>query len=322
MTTQAVEFGISLQDVDLQRFDVLEVWRSRSTASGPYEPLTSMGSAPARLPIDAPNPPDSPQDGPFINATGKQLLLKAGQDVLTITATGIDPLTYGQLATQITNQTLGEVSAYVIGALLVIQTREFGGHASLIVTGGDIAGLTGIPLNLYAYGRESYVPLVPNVTQYSFTDQQGSTSFFYKIRLRNTLQDLVSEFSDPLSPVATPTVNDTAVGFMDLTDMDGSALEAREVRFYSRFNGQLSDGRVVAGFSKILLTDATGHIELPLVRGLPITVAIAGTDLVRDLVVPTDTTITRFNLLDPTLGKNDVFKVQIPNIPYANRRSF
>jgi hypothetical protein len=116
-------------------------------------------------------------------------------------------------------------------------------------------------------------------------------------------------------------VTDTAIGYVDLTDMDGAPLEAREVRLYSRFNGQLSNGRVVAGYSKNALTDANGHVEFILVRGLPLTAAIAGTNLVRDLVVPEDPTVTSFNLLDPALGKNDVFKVQVPNIPYATRRS-
>lgn len=321
MSTQAVELNISLQGVDLQQFDALEIWRSRETASGPYEALTSAGSTPARFPDGAPDRPVSPSAGPYVNANGKSLELLVGTQTITIDIVGSDPMTYGQCALQIITQSLMKVTAYVSGALLVLETEEVGGHARLEVTGGDLAGLTDLALNVPSFGRESYIPLLAGVVQYHFVDQQGATSFLYKVRLRNSLLNLVSEFSDPLSPISTPEVADTTIGFIDLTDIDGSALEAREVRLYARFNGQLSNGRVVAGFSKNALTDKSGHAEFVLVRGLPITVAIAGTSLVRDLVVPIDPVITRFNLLDPALGTNDVFKVQVPDIPYATRRS-
>lgn len=318
---QAIELGINLAGVDLQRFDTLEVWRSRGEVGGPYEPLTSAGNTPARLPLGAADAPASPQAGPFVNANGKQLTLLDGTSTLSITVSGSDPMTFAQCATQIASQTLGEVTAYVVGPALVIETREVGGHARLEVLGGDLAGLVGLELNVPAFGREAHIPLIAGVTQYQFVDQQGDTSFFYKVRLRNSLLNLVSEFSDPLVPLTTPEVTDATIGYVDLTDMDGGALEAREVRLYSRFNGALVNGRVVAGYSKNALTDKNGHVEFSLVRGLPITVAIAGTNLVRDLVVPVDPAIARFNLLDPALGTNDVFKVQVPDIPYAVRRS-
>lgn len=318
---QAVELNISLQGVDLQQFDVLEVWRSTETANGPYSPLTQAGSRPARIPELAPDPPAAPEVGRWVNIDGKSLFLLSGATALSVEIDGADPLTLSEVALQIIDQTLGAVSAYVVGALLVLETREVGGHARLEVTGGDVAGLVGLELNAPAFGREPHIPLVSGVIQYSFTDQQGSTEYFYKVRLRSSLRNTVSEFSDPLSPLGTPEVTDTAIGFLDLTDMDGSALEAREVRLYSRFSGQLKDGRVVAGFSKNALTDKNGHAEFVLVRGLQITVAVAGTNMVRDLVVPEDMAVSRFNILDPALGSNDVFKVQVPNIPYAVRRS-
>lgn len=320
MSTQAVELRFSLGDVDLLPFDVLEVWRSQGLPGGPYEPLTAAGAQPARLPLGVPDPPTTPETGPFINAVGKQLLLLAGTDALEVTFTGTDPLTYAQLATQVAAQTLGKVQAYVAGSLLVLETQMVGGSARLEVLGGDVAGLVGLTLRTRYYGREPYLPLVAGQLDYSFIDHQGDPSFWYRWRLRNTSFDEVGAFSAPFQP-SRPRVTDTAIGFVDLTDMDGSPLEAREVRLYSRFNGQLSNGRVVAGYSKNALTDKNGHVEFELIRGLPLTAAVAGTTLVRDLVVPTDPLVTRFNLLDPALGTNDVFKVQVPNVPYATRRS-
>lgn len=320
MSEQAVELRFSLLGADVAGFDALELWRSRGLPGGPYEPLTGAGAQPARLPIGAGEAPATPETGPLVNAVGKQLLLLAGATAFAITASGTDPLTYSQLAAQITAQTLGEVRGYVLGPVLALETRSVGGSARLEVLGGELAGLVGLELSQPAFGREPFLPLVEGQLDYSFIDHQGDAAFWYKWRLRSTSLNEVSAFSTPFQP-SQPHVVDTAIGFVDLTDGDGTALEAREVRLYSRFNGQLSNGRVVAGYSKNALTDKTGHVEFELVRGLPITVAIAGTSLVRDLVVPTDPAIARFNLLDPALGTNDVFKVQVPDIPYATRRS-
>ncbi len=319
MSTQAINLAISLQGVDLLQFDVLEVRRSRETAGGPYEPLTAAGAQSAYLPGPI-APPATPQAGPLANVSGKQLLLLVGTEALVVTASGSNPLSYGQVATQIGTQTLGKVLAYVTGPFLVIASQMVGGSARLEVTGGDLASLIGPVIGAPAFGREPYMPLVAGQVDYNFIDHQGDPSFWYKWRLRNTLLDEVSSFSAPFQP-SRPRITDTIVGFVDLTDMDGSALEGREVRLYSRFNGQLSNRRVVAGYSKNALTDKTGHVEFTLIRGLPITAAVAGTSLARDLIVPTDPTITRFNLLDPALGTNDVFKVQVPSIPFATRRS-
>lgn len=320
MSTQAVELRFSLLGADLLQFNVLEVWRSQELPGGPFEALTAAGAQPARLPSGAPNPPASPQVGRWVNASGRSLLLLIGTAQRTVTASGNDPLTYGQIATQVTAQTLGEVRAYAVDALLVLETNTVGGSARLEVLDGELAGLVGLELAQPAYGREPFLPLVDGQLDYTFVDHQGDPAFWYKWRLRNTLLDEVSAFSAPFQP-SRPRITDTAIGFVDLTDMDGSALEAREVRLYSRFNGQLSNGRVVAGYSTDDLTDENGHVEFELIRGLPITVAVAGTTLVRDLVVPTDAAISRFNLLSPEYGVNDVFKVQVPNIPYATRRS-
>lgn len=320
MSTQAVELRFSLLGVDLLQFTVLELWRSQGLPGGPYEPLTAAGAQPARLPAGALPPPASPETGPLANANGDDLLLLAGTTPLTVDIVGADPLTYAQLAAQVTSQTHGVVRGYVAGSLLVLETNEVGGTARLEATGGDLAGRVGLELNQPTFGLEPYLPLVEGQLDYTFIDHQGDPSFWYKWRLRDPLLDEVGPFSAPFQP-SRPRVTDTAIGFVDLTDMDGAPLEAREVRLYSRFNGQLSNGRVVAGYSKNALTDKNGHVEFELIRGLPITAAVAGTTLVRDLTVPTDPAIARFNMLDPALGTNDVFKVQVPNIPYATRRS-
>ena len=69
-------------------------------------------------------------------------------------------------------------------------------------------------------------------------------------------------------------------------------------------------------------TDNEGHVEFSLLRGQQVVVAIAGTPLTRKVLVPADPAVRRFNLLAPEVGSGeDAFKVQVPNLVYAERRS-
>ena len=95
-----------------------------------------------------------------------------------------------------------------------------------------------------------------------------------------------------------------------------------EVRINSIFDGILVEGKALAGGDQIKLTDNSGLVEFTLIRGTKVSVAIIGTDVVREITVPTTTTIKTFNLLDPDISTgDDIFKVQVPDIIVAERRS-
>jgi hypothetical protein len=112
-----------------------------------------------------------------------------------------------------------------------------------------------------------------------------------------------------------------ATGSLDLIDVQGRPLANREVKIHTDFNGILVDGRLMAGTSATLTTDLNGHLDVVLVRGQKVSVAIVGTDLVREITVPNDPAIMKFNLFDPALAGPDVFQVQVPNLISAERRS-
>jgi hypothetical protein len=59
-------------------------------------------------------------------------------------------------------------------------------------------------------------------------------------------------------------------------------------------------------------------VEFILPRGQKVTVAVAGTSLVRTITVPDRES---FNLFDPDIADDDVFKVQVPLLVMAERRS-
>jgi hypothetical protein len=114
-----------------------------------------------------------------------------------------------------------------------------------------------------------------------------------------------------------------ALGQLDLVDGSGKPVSDRTVFIEVPFSGAvIDDTKVVANQKLSKKTDANGHVEFLLVRGMDITVAIAGTNLIKSLTVPTDSSIETFSLMDPSLSEdNDYFKVRVPDIPFAERRS-
>ncbi|WP_394831819.1 hypothetical protein LVJ94_35415 [Pendulispora rubella] len=137
----------------------------------------------------------------------------------------------------------------------------------------------------------------------------------------SSLGPLGAVIGEHLSPAPLPPASAIVVGVVNLADESGAPLVNREVLVSGNMLGQSPDGKVlyVPGQRK-LPTDKNGHAEFQLVRGLEVIVAVAGTEIRRNVVVPTNPEITEFNLLDPFLG-NDMFGVQHPTIDYAVRRS-
>lgn len=306
-------------------FDLLEIWRSFDSSAGPYSEITADEWKPARLPAGAGDIPVTPVTGPFAVIVGKTLVfLLDDTDTIVITFTGTDPLTRAAAASQIIAQSGARLDSYVDATgVLVVQTTQPGTGALLELTGGDAAGELGLALGSRAYGRDARIPLANDQELYTFVDQRGESTAFYKTRYRNRTTNATSDFSQPFGGGQVSALSDTSlvIGIADLVDVRGRPLAFREIRIHTDFNGILVDGRVMAGGDIVVKTDVNGHVEVPLVRGQSIAVGIAGTDLVRDITVPTDPAVVTFNLMDPALAGPDIFKVQVPDIIYAERRT-
>lgn len=309
-------------------FDRLEVWRSRGTASGPYEPLHDASWLPARLPPNTPGSPPSPaQTGPSAILVGKTLKFLIDELVpVSVTFTGTDPLNYGQAATQIQTQSNGLLTAFVLGAALIVQTTEPGVKATLRCVGGDPAPLLGLattePSSL-AFGRDARIVLKQGEQNYGFTDPNGSTSYFYKARFVNSFTGATNDFSLPVQGVVQSglDISNLVRCYIDVVDMTGAAVAGQELRIYNEFNGQQVQGKVITGGSVTKLTDSQGHAEVFLARGALVSVSISGTPLARQVTVPTDPAVESLNLLAAASGQDDLFDVQTPQIPFAVRRT-
>jgi len=311
-------------------FDHLEVWRSSLGADGPYMEMTAESWLPPTIPADlyGQSPPPVPVTGAQVAVSGLSLsLLLDETTALTVTFTGTNPLTFHQAATQIATQCGGLVTAFVwTDGRMVLVAKEPGNKAILRITGGDAAPLLGLPTtepDTVAYGKDSRIELLTSQQIYPFVDFHGDSSFWYKTRFLQASSGNVSDYSLPFSVNSSSIVDPSKVivGTLDLVDARGVAVENREISISVKFGGNVIGAVGVIPRDIRGLTDENGHVEFPLLRGLQITMAIAGTQLVRDITVPADPTLPNFNLLDPGVGGNDVFQVQVPNVDFVVRRS-
>jgi hypothetical protein len=262
-----------------------------------------------------------------VTISGKTLFLLVNERTqLSVVFTGIDPITFGSAAAQITSSGLSLVKAFVLSNNLVIETVQPGSGTILRVVGGDAAPLLGLmttePGSL-GFGRDARIPLVRGIGNYLFTDLNGDKEFFYKTRFFNTLTRVASDFSLPFTGNFLTSVSPQSLvrAVVDVVDQNGNAVSGQKILVYNRFSGKQFEGKTNVGGPLEASTNNDGHAEFLLLRGSEVTVALPGTNIVRDVVVPTDQAIQTFSLLDSAYGKDDLFNVQRPDIAFAARRS-
>jgi hypothetical protein len=328
---QVIQFTLQARSSDWAGlFDHLEVWRSTLGEDGPYTEMTAVAWQGPTIPADlyGQSPPLAPVTGAQVAISGLQLQLLFNEETpVNVNFTGTNPLTFHQAAVAISAQGDNFVSAFVwTDGRMVLVGAQPGNKAIMRVVGGDAApllGLTTSGVTATAYGKDSRIELIAGQDAYSFTDYHGDSSYWYKTRFHQALSNNVSDFSLPFSTDSGSIVNPASVivGTIDLVDAQGKPIENREVSIYTRFGGNTVGAFGVIPRDIRQLTDVDGHAEFQLLRGLQVTVSVAGTQLVRDITVPADPTLSSFGLLDPGIGSNDVFTVQVPEVDFVVRRS-
>lgn len=317
-TGQLVTFSIGASaDQTENLFTHIEIYRSRVGEDGPYTEVTGPEWS-------------TPKHSVRVSSAlllGKELkLLVDEKHDVTITFTGSNPISSSTAASQITAQGRGLVRGAVEDDKLVISANSVGAAATLRIVGGDAAVLMGLPLiepDSVAFGLEARPHIVSGKDSYEFTDPHGDSSYFYKVRFGNDGLNQVSEFSEPFSATDVSAVDGALLitGFLDLVDIQGHPLEDMEIKIRLKSLSTMLSGALVAGTQLSVRTDSAGHAEVSLPRGLEVAVVIAGTNISRDVKVPSDAALTSFNLLDAQFGSDDAFKVQVPELNYAVRRS-
>ncbi len=329
--SELVQLHICVQDDDwLGTFDSIEVERSRGLSTGPFEPLTAPTWKSARVPETGGDEPTVPAVSGTYDVVGDELLLRVNEiDDYTVTFTDPGPgfLTLHEAAAQITTDLPQIVRAWVDeDSNLVLETYEPGTGACLRVVGGDAAPKLGLPTvepDSLAYGKAAKIALQAGKERYTFTDIRGSTEYFYRTRFHGSANNVASEYSQPQPSTQSIGLGaeNLVCGQVSLVRLDGRPLCGVNVRVYGQDKLVEVGDRLVTGRQLQAVSDADGIAQFTLVRGMEVTVAIDGTALVRDITVPEDIEEGVFNLLDPSLGPDDYFRVQHPDIEYAQRRT-
>ncbi len=325
---ELVQLRILLKRQDFEGlFDQVEVWRSRSTFAGPYEEMTAVVPKTARLPAGAGDPPATPVTGRRVAIDGQTLLLRLDEKDDFVVTFGT-PLTVGAAATELTTQGMNRFRAHVdSNGVFVVETTQVGTGATIRVTGGEATAQLGLSTDSpddFNFGRDARINLLLTQEEYAFTDLKGSKKFYYRTRFRNRTTQAVSEFSQAfkVGAILGITPANVVCGYLDLVAGNGSPLSGQQVKVFNPLKGELLEGKLVTGREQVKLTDRNGHVEFNLVRGTQYTVAITGTNVVREIVAPTDPAVKVFPLLGEDVGtQDDVFKVQVPDLVFAERRT-
>jgi hypothetical protein len=188
---------------------------------------------------------------------------------------------------------------------------------------GDAAPALGLTPGEKRHGLDAWRMLKPGRLVYDFVDPMGKDTDFYKVRLLNTL--------NPSSGLAYPPIPGTPrgglgaehliEGYCSLFDVSGRPVENVLVSLYASQRAYPPNGAVGMFPSSVdVRTDSKGSVRVPLVRGARLTLSISGTNIAREILVPT--TGQEFDLLDPSVSVDgDAYKVQVPNIVVGERRS-
>jgi len=329
--SEIVQLNLTVEDNDwFGVFDQIEVQRSRGLSTGPFESVTASGWLPARIPHTGGDRPAVTVTGATVDVVGRDLLLRLNEledATVLFTDSGPGTLTLAEVAEQIQSQLLGRVLSWADSSgVLVLETAQPGTGAILRVVGGDASSLLGLSTeepDSLAFGRDAHLALFKGRERYTFNDLRGSSSFFYRTRFRNQAQNTASAFTQPSFASQPLGVSGASIvsGRLALVGVDGRPLPGVLIRIFNKENSFFVEGCLVSGSAIDGVTGDYGTLEVNLVRGAQVTVAIDGTDIVRDIKVPTDPEVGVFNLLDPDIGPNDYWTVRVPQIDYAPRRS-
>lgn len=222
-------------------------------------------------------------------------------------------------ATQVMNR-INEVIpslASVSGGAVRLTSPTTGRASSVEITYNDAEDLGWIAGSVY--GKAVRITLVGGTLSYLFPDVAGISTDRYKWRFSANGALPVSGFSDVVSDQSAPAISsgNLSVGTAKFYGADGKPIKTRILVAVDSIP-QSVVGVFVNGPQPITI-DSTddGFLQLTLIRGAKVRVAIEGTAYVREFVVPN---AASFDLLTVMATATDPFTIQTTP-PLLTRRS-
>lgn len=311
----SISITVAVDDVNevLEAYDQIQIHRSMDGIGGSYSDITA--SSPSAAVVAGTN------DAPFtLNGTTLTIRVDDGANQ-AVTVETADPVFIDQLVTELEDKLTGV-------------TVENGGTGNLSLTSGTegtasiieiVSGTALTPLGLTAEkttGKDRRITLQEDYTEFTFTDNGGDTSYYYKVRYYNSLTSQASDFSDPIvGSQSSPITSDLILATIDLVNLNGTPLSGKLITVSNSYD---SDSLVVSSYGVLgssieFYTDASGHGEVNLVKGTVVDVSIAGSGVTRRITVPSSG--VTFDLMASVAAADDIFQIQTPDIPDAIRRS-
>lgn len=207
--------------------------------------------------------------------------------------------------------------ASVSGGTKVRLTSPTAGRASSIeVTYCDADDLFSAEV---VYGKAARITLVNGTFIYSFPDVAGKDSDRYKWRFSANGSSPFSDYSAVVSGAVAPAIaaGNLSVGTARFYDAAGQPSKTRVLVGMDSSPQAISGGTISKGSSMIVDSGDDGFLQLTLVRGIKVRVAIEGTSFIREFIVPN---AASFDLLSAMAAAVDPFSIQsVP--PLLIRRS-
>jgi len=312
----SIKLRINVRDIAavMSSYDVIRVKKSTTGESGQYDYITGAAATAAQL--------IAPTDETY-NVVGKTLqILRDSHAQAEVTFTGTDPLTAATIVSQI-NTEVGVSIASIEGDSFKLTSTITGSSSKMEIAGGTAAADFGWAADDRNVGLETQVDLQAGVSLYEFIDNDGESGDYYKVNYYNTSNQLSSTDSSAfLGATATlVAAGSLSIASVDLVDGAGVAVANQDITFWSVYEIVEVD-TFIAGIQRkpiaTITTDAAGHAEVSLVRGLTIKAVFEGTSIIREFTVPD---AASFNLLDQISDSPDPFDIRTPDFNLALRRT-
>lgn len=294
-------------------FDLIQVFRSENGEVGPFFEITAPAATAATL--------LGTQAEPFtLNGLTLKLKVDEGSEQ-TITFVTADPISIDDTIDFINDNLAGAVASEDGGAVRITSSST-GTVSTLEIAGGTALAALGFTTGDRDTGEDEQINLQAGVTVYEYDDQSGDPDFYYKVRYYNSGSGQVSDYGPAskgdIGSVLPP--SDLIKAIVKLAGLDGKPVVDRKVVFYNKYVPPLVFSEYLLASREVAIaTDQLGYAETMLVKGASVVVSIAGTSIVRHITVPSSG--TEFSVNDEISAADDLFQIQVPDIPAAVRRT-
>jgi hypothetical protein len=297
----------------MSMFDLIQVFRSEDGETGDFFEITGATAAAATL---------LGTETSSFTLNGLTLKLEVdGGDEQTIPFVTADPIAIDDLVDFINDNLTDAVASEDTGAVRITSDTT-GTLGTLEITGGTALTELGFTSSQKDNGEDARITLQAGVETYYYDDQSGDPDYYYKVRYYNSSLDSWSDYG-PASKGSIGSIlpaSDLIKAVVNLAGTDGKPVTDRKVVFYNKYVPPtvISD-YLIADREVVISTDLLGYAETMLVKGAEVVVSIVGTSIVRHITVPS--TGTEFSVNDAIAAADDMFQIQVPDIPDAIRRT-